>query len=207
MTQRSDRPRIARMALAAALVLAAAATLVAINEWQRRAGFTLLDAHAPARVGAPFRLLSNNGRHLTDRDFHGRRMLLIFSSLSDEVRAAAAVQVISQALARLGDAATSYAPVLITLDPDNDTPARLASWLTAHGVGADWTALTGPRADVFALARAYHIALPEPVAMRKGAPPSGALILHLMDETGTYVSHRTLPNDPNVLSDWLRLIR
>lgn len=207
MTQPRDRPRITRMVLAAALVMAAAGTLVTINEWHRRAEVTLLDAHAPARVGAPFRLLSHNSRNLTDRDFHGRRMLLIFSSLSDEVRTAAAVQVISQALARLDDAAKRYAPVLVTLDPDNDTPARLAAWLAAHGAGADWTALTGSRTDVFALARAYYIALPEPAATPKGAPPSGAPILHLMDETGAYVSHRTLPSDPKVLSDWLRPIR
>lgn len=208
MTQPHDHTRIFSRALVVAGVLAAAGTLVAINEWQRRVEIAVRDAHisAPARVGAPFRLLSHDARHLTNRDFHGRRMLLIFSSLSDEGRTTAAVQVISQALALLGNAATRYAPVFVTLDPDNDTPANLAAWLTHHGAGAGWTALTGPPDDVFALARAYYVALPMPAATRKGAPPSGVLMLHLMDETGAYVSHRTLPNDPKVLSDWLRPI-
>lgn len=206
MTPPRHVPRFALMALAAGLVLAAAGLLVAINEWLRRTEISLLDAPAqpPARVGAPFRLLSHDARQVTDRDFHGRRMLLVFSSLADEGRTAAALQVISQALASLGEAAEKYAPVLVTLDPDHDTPERLASWLSTHGASTGWTALTGPRADVFALAQSYHVALPEPATTRKGEPPSGALMLHLMDETGAYVSHRTLPNDPKVLSDWLR---
>lgn len=181
---------------------------MAINEWLRSAEVgRLLPEPRSAEVGAPFQLVSHEARPVSDRDFRGRRMLLIFSSLAEESRTAAAVQVISEALTRLGEAASGIAPILVTLDPANDTPARLSSWLSQRGAhAARWTALTGATTDVLALARAYHVALPDPVVTGKGMPPAGALMLHLMDESGGYLSHRTLPNDPNVLSDWLRPI-
>lgn len=44
--------------------------------------------------------------------------------------------------------------ISVSLDPANDTPARLAAWAERFGAGPNWTLVTGERSDVDGLLRA-----------------------------------------------------
>lgn len=47
--------------------------------------------------------------------------------------------------------------VSISIDPETDTPARLAEYAARFGAGARWTFLTGRPADVLAVERAFDV--------------------------------------------------
>lgn len=70
-------------------------------------------------------------------------------------------RVMAEARALLGARAASVRCVSLTLDPEADTPERLAAYAEAAGAGAaaesgDWLFLTGARADTRLLLRALR---------------------------------------------------
>lgn len=205
------QPRVVPMSFSRRSILLAAMTatiavagsLVIINEARRHDQIGASSSpQSEVRIGAPFTLVDHLGRTTTDRDFRGRRMLLLFSSLADEDRTRAALQVISAALGELGAERVRIAPILVTTDPDQDTPERLAAAIS--GLDGGWTGLTGSARDVHELARAFHVALPAEAQLRKGAPPSAGAIAYLMDERGQFISHRIVASNVQAIIDWLR---
>jgi len=156
----------------------------------------------PARVGAPFALIDHRGRPVTDRDFRGRLMLVLFGSRAGETSTRAALQIISAALNRLGEDARTVTAVFVTLSPEEDKP----EWL-AHALGKidpRIVGLTGDKSAVSALARAYHVPsrpLPNDPEQRI---PDPARILYVMDENGAFLFHVAMPVAPEELA--LRLV-
>jgi cytochrome oxidase Cu insertion factor (SCO1/SenC/PrrC family) len=51
--------------------------------------------------------------------------------------------------------------ISVSVDPVNDTPARLADWSSRFGAGPDWTLLTGTRQDVDGLLKALGVFSPD----------------------------------------------
>jgi cytochrome oxidase Cu insertion factor (SCO1/SenC/PrrC family) len=82
-----------------------------------------------ALVGGPFTLVDHTGKRVTDADFRGRVMLVLFGSIASPDITAPALQVLSAALEKLGSRAERLVPILITVDPQRDTPDRLKSYL------------------------------------------------------------------------------
>jgi protein SCO1/2 len=56
---------------------------------------------------------------------------------------------------RLGREADNLRMVSISIDPENDTPARLKAYAQRFGADSHWTFLTGPVQDVAAVQRAF----------------------------------------------------
>ena len=56
---------------------------------------------------------------------------------------------------RLGREADNLRMVSLSIDPENDTPARLKAYAQKFGAGQNWTFLTGPVQDVAAVQRAF----------------------------------------------------
>lgn len=194
-----------RFILLAAMIatIAVAGGLVMLNEARRHADVNASSTpQSEARIGAPFTLIDHHGQTRTDQDFRGRRMLILFSSLAEEDRTRAGLQVISAALGQLGADGRRIAPILVTTDPDRDTPERLAAAIS--GLEGGWTGLTGSTGDIHDLARAYHVALTSEAQPRKGAPPSAGMVAHLMDEGGRFISHRVVATNVQAIADWLR---
>jgi protein SCO1/2 len=121
-----------------------------------------------ARIGGPFALTDQNGRRVTDADFRGRTMLVVFGSTSAADATAQSLQVISAALARLGPKADRVAPILIAVDPERDTPERLKR-LTAD-FHPRLVGLTGTPAEIAEVLAAYRVA----GVRRTGGPVSPA---------------------------------
>jgi cytochrome oxidase Cu insertion factor (SCO1/SenC/PrrC family) len=47
--------------------------------------------------------------------------------------------------------------ISVSVDPANDTPARMKEWSARFGAGPGWTLVTGPRAEVTKLLKAFGV--------------------------------------------------
>ena len=76
-------------------------------------------------IGGPFTLMDQNGRTRSNRDFRGRFMLIFFGYANCRSICPIGLRHMADALKILGPAAARIQPILITVDPDADTPAAL----------------------------------------------------------------------------------
>ena len=108
-----------------------------------------------ATVGGPFSLVDQTGKHVTDKDFRGRYMLVFFGYTNCPDICPSGLQVMSAALDKLGPRGSDIVPILITLDPEHDTPQKLASYIKSFSPRL--IALTGTESDIAATAKAYRV--------------------------------------------------
>lgn len=109
----------------------------------------------PLSFGAPFDLIDHGGRPRGDRDFRGRYVLLFFGYTSCPYTCSTVLLNVAGALDALGSAGAKLTPVFVSIDPEYDTPERLAKFLGA--IHPRFIGLTGEAAKIKALARAYHV--------------------------------------------------
>ena len=100
-----------------------------------------VESSGTALVGGPFSLTGTDGKTVTDADFRGRYMLVFFGFTHCPDICPAELQVIAQALDKLGDKGKKVAPLFITLDPERDTPHAMASYVQSFG--PNFVGLTG----------------------------------------------------------------
>ena len=108
-----------------------------------------------AAVGGPFSLVDQTGKRVTDKDFRGRYMLVFFGYTNCPDICPSGLQVMSAALDKLGPRGAEIVPILITLDPQHDTPQKLASYIKSFSPRL--IALTGTDGDIAATAKAYRV--------------------------------------------------
>jgi cytochrome oxidase Cu insertion factor (SCO1/SenC/PrrC family) len=142
-----------------------------------------------AAVGGPFTLTDHTGRLVTERDFHGRYLLLTFSYTRSPDVGPAQLQLMAAVLGRLRNRAELVVPVLVTLDPARDTPADLAGYIARFHPRI--VGLTGSEDEIAAMARAWHLPFERrPMGAQNGdyeiAHPA---LIYLMGPDGTYVAH------------------
>ena len=113
----------------------------------------LLSGKAP--VGGPFELTDHTGRRRTDADFRGKLVVLYFGYTSCPDVCPTELQAITLALDKLGAAADAVQPLFITVDPERDTPSRLADFVSSFHPRL--VALTGAIAAIRKAALAYRI--------------------------------------------------
>lgn len=106
-------------------------------------------------VGGPFNLIDNTGKHVTDKDYLGHYMLVFFGYTNCPDICPAGLQVMSAALDKLGNRGKDIVPIFITLDPANDTPERMATYVKAFSPRL--VGLTGSESDIAATAKAYRV--------------------------------------------------
>lgn len=76
-----------------------------------------------------FALTDQTGTARTEADFHGRPMLIFFGYTKCESICTVALPAMADALDLLGEDASGLSPILITIDPKNDTPEQLTTAL------------------------------------------------------------------------------
>jgi cytochrome oxidase Cu insertion factor (SCO1/SenC/PrrC family) len=112
----------------------------------------LLSGRAP--VGGSFELTDQSGRRRTDADFRGSLVVLYFGYTYCPDVCPTELQSISLALDKLGAAAEAVQPLFITVDPERDTPARLAEFVSSFHPRL--IGLTGSLAEIRKTAIAYR---------------------------------------------------
>jgi protein SCO1/2 len=108
-----------------------------------------------ALIGGPFTLTDHTGKRVTDADFRGRYMLVFFGFTYCPDVCPSTLQVVSQALDKLGPKAERFVPILITVDPERDTPEQLALYVPSFHPRL--VGLTGTPAEIDAVLAAYRV--------------------------------------------------
>lgn len=152
-----------------------------------------------ASIGGPFTLINHHGETVTDADFQGRAMLIYFGFTYCPDVCPASLQVMTAALDRLSEAERAHIqPILISVDPERDTPELLAQYVTAPAFPDGLVGLTGSPEQVRNAARAYRVffARVEDDGVSSDYTVDHSSILYLMDREGRFVElfpHGTSP--------------
>lgn len=107
------------------------------------------------KPGGPFTLVNQDGQTVSDADFRGRYMLIYFGFTYCPDVCPTSLARNADALSLIGDKAAKVTPVLISVDPERDTPAALKAYTELFGGGL--VALTGTPEQIADVARAYRV--------------------------------------------------
>ena len=172
--------RLAVVALAGLLAgaLLALAVLPTARERLLPAGNVKISGEA--LVGGPFTLTDPTGRTVTDQDFRGCSMLVVFGAVASPETTSAALQVLSAALAGLGPKAERAVPVLVVVDGEHAPPEQLAR--LTENFHPRPVALTGTTAQIGAVLAAYRVP-----GIRMGDDAASAGRYRILDAPPIYV--------------------
>jgi cytochrome oxidase Cu insertion factor (SCO1/SenC/PrrC family) len=161
----------------------------------------LLSGRAP--VGGPFELTDQTGHRRTDADFRGKLVVLYFGYTFCPDVCPTELQSISLALDKLGPAADSVQPLFITVDPERDTPARLAEFVSSFHPRL--IGLTGSLAEIRKTAIAYRTFF-----VKNSAATSGDYsvdhtgFIYLIGKDGQYLGFLPPGSSPDAIADAVR---
>ena len=109
----------------------------------------------PFEIGGGFALTDHTGKAVTDRDYRGTYLLVFFGYASCESICPVGLKRMAVALDLLGDKAARIQPLLITVDPERDTPEVLAEHVPR--IHPRMVGLTGTEQQLAAAAKAYRV--------------------------------------------------
>jgi len=155
-----------------------------------------------ADIGGPFQLTDQSGKRVTDKDFRGRYMLIYFGySFCPDV-CPTTLAVMAQALEKVGDRARRVAPILITIDPERDTPKVLEDYVKAFG--PSFVGLTGSAAEIKDVEKKYRVyAVKKPLEGGNYGMDHSSVI-YLMGPNGKLVSFYDEAISPDDLAKELK---
>lgn len=105
-------------------------------------------------VGGPIALTRQDGQAVTQADFAGKPALLYFGFASCPDFCPSALQKLHDAL---GPRARDIQTILVSVDPERDTPEKLAAYVASDGFPEGLVGLTGSREAVAAAAKAFRV--------------------------------------------------
>lgn len=130
--------------------------------------------------GGSFDLVDHLGQARSDKDFHGRYMLIYFGYTTCPSICPLNLQQMAEALELLGAQGGEVVPVFITVDPKRDTQMVVADYVAAFG--PRFVGLTGSETQIQAVTKAYR------VHRRKVLAPDSAPEDYLVDHASlTYL--------------------
>lgn len=181
------------MARRLSIVIAAAlAVLVLVTAgawlWLWQGGRATVAASA-VPIGGPFTLVDQDGRTVTQADFAGRWMLVYFGYTYCPDVCPLGLTTIAEALDEVPEPQRDrIVPVLVTVDPERDTPEVLKEYVAAFG--PQFKGLTGTPEQVAAALKTWRV-----YSRKAEVQPDGSYLVdhstftYLMDPSGAYASH------------------
>ena len=145
---------VVRLIAAVALLLAVVAALLLYTPLGRQLWQGAGDSGV-ALIGGPFHLTDQNGQIRREADFRGQFTLVFFGYSNCPDVCPTTLQTITTALDKLGPDAAKVTPIFITVDPERDTPALLAEYVTAFE--PTFLGLTGDSPATRRAARAFKV--------------------------------------------------
>ena len=156
-----------------------------------------------ALVGGPFTLTDHTGKRVTDQDFRGKFVLMFFGFTNCPDVCPTALQVMAAALDKLGRNAERITPVLVSVDPEHDTPSVLAAYVASFHPRL--VGLTGSQSEIDAIAKAYRVyvkKVPDPKSTA-GYTMDHSSIIYVVGPDGSYRMHFTHATSPDAMADRL----
>lgn len=147
-----------------------------------------------AQVGGAFTLIDSDGKTRSDTEFRGKNMLVFFGFTHCPHICPTTMGTITSTMNLLGDKAALIAPIFITIDVKNDTPARLKEYFA--NFDSRIVALTGNDEQIKAVASAYKTYY----AQQEGGMMDHSSLLYLMNTQGEYVAHFAYDIAPDALA-------
>ncbi|NNC37551.1 MAG: SCO family protein [Acidimicrobiales bacterium] len=162
-----------------------------------------------ANIGGAFTLTDHEGQIVTDQTYLGKPMLIYFGF-------AYCPDVCPTSLQKMGAALTlskldpdTFHSLLITVDPERDTPEQLALYVTANGFPKGLRGLTGTQDQIDAVKKAY-IATGQKVedpANPEGFTFDHTNFIYLMGADGKFVDIFSGLDTPQEIADRLKLYK
>lgn len=140
-----------------------------------------------ALIGGPFSLVGTDGKRVTDRDFRGKLMLVMFGYTHCPDVCPAELQTMAEVMDKLGADADALAPVFISVDPARDTPEVLSAYVKAFNPRI--TGLTGSPDEAASAAKAYRVYFKKAGGGADDYSVDHSAFVYLMDRDGSYLTH------------------
>ncbi|MBK6703219.1 MAG: SCO family protein [Caulobacteraceae bacterium] len=106
-------------------------------------------------VGGPIGLVDANGARVTQADFAGQPAVIYFGFTHCPDVCPTTMYTLAEALAAPGG--YDVQPILITVDPERDTPQRMGEYTHTDGFPPGLIGLSGTRAQIDAAAAAFQV--------------------------------------------------
>jgi len=181
------------------IALVVAAILVVLGvEWAWLKGssddpppVTIAPAAAP---GGPFTLVDHRGREVTDVDFRGKYVIMVFGYTFCPDVCPTTLSKVAAAMDLLGPKAENVVPVFVTVDPERDTPEVLAAYVAAFH--PRMVGLTGSPEQIRQIARNYRVYYAKPETGEADYLVDHSAYVYLIGPDGrvlSYLKHDATP--------------
>ena len=166
---------------------------------------TYLSTHSAApigTIGGAFHLQDQSGKPVSDQDLKGRPYLVFFGYTRCPDVCPTTLFEISEVMKALGKDADRAGALFITVDPERDTPAVIADYLSnfdphLHG-------LTGDPAAVAEALKAYRVYAKKVPLQDGDYTMDHTAVVYLMDKNGRFLAPFNLKQTPEAAAAQLR---
>jgi cytochrome oxidase Cu insertion factor (SCO1/SenC/PrrC family) len=156
-----------------------------------------------ALIGGPFELTDQDGTKVTDQTYKGKLMLIYFGFTFCPDACPTALGVMSAALDKLDVAGERVVPMLITVDPERDTPQVLKDYVS--NFHPRMVGLTGTPEQIAQVTKAYRVFYQKASGATAGDYlMDHTLLIYLMDGEGKYLKHFTPDATPEQIAEEIR---
>ena len=144
-------------------------------------------------IESEFELVDQTGKTVRGEDLHGKWQLVFFGFTSCPDICPTTLANVTAALEELGPAAGKLQPLLITVDPERDTPPVLKEYLTAFDPRI--LGLTGTPEQVGKALRSFRVYASKRPLDGGDYTMDHSAFIYLMDPQGGYAAHFS-PQEP-----------
>ena len=157
---------------------------------------------AYGEIGGPVALTDHTGMRVTEADFEGRASMVYFGFTYCPDICPMTLVTLEQAYGKLPDGVAPPRTILITVDPERDTPEAMKTYIETEAFPDDIVGLTGSPAEIRAAASAFsadyqRIEAPDSLSEYTMDHTS---ILYLMDENWELKTFFTHQDDADSIS-------
>ena len=153
-------------------------------------------------VVSDFELVDQNGRVVRDEDLRGRPQLVFFGFTTCPDICPTTLTKITTVLVDLGTDADKLTPILVTVDPERDTPAVLKEYLTAFDPRI--VGLTGTPEQVESALKSFRLYAGKRELDGGEYTMDHSTFIYLMDGNGDYARHFSASSEVDELVKSIR---
>lgn len=148
-----------------------------------------------AQIGGSFELINHDGQIVTDKDFHGKHLLMFFGFTNCPDVCPMSMNEIAMTLKLLKDKSDRIQAVFVSVDPERDTPNSLSKFIGAFDKRV--TGLTGTIQQIKEITKAYRVYFQKVITEKNQVQPETGMnyqvdhsaIIYLMSPSGEFIRH------------------
>jgi protein SCO1 len=202
--------RTLQVAIPVVALVAVAAALISDRRHQKEEANlpTSCLGRTSAEIGGPFSLVDQDGKAFTEANLLGKPALIYFGFTYCPDVCPTSLQTMQRALLEAGPAGSKIQPVLISVDPERDTPESLKSYVASSGFPDGLIGLTGSPEQVKAAAKTFKVGYQkvEVESSAAGYLVDHSSIMYLMDSRGKLATFFTDSSNPSEIAQCIKTL-